>query len=163
MVYGRNIAVSVSYGNICIPYHQLKNQASLASVRIPYGHWRLFTNVHADHNMYIHLTYLFKAFLIALRSRWRRCFISMRTRIISGLRLARLSEMVSRPPEKIRSTATADPVNRTSLTDNWLEANLTYQELIEYPVQDWTSSEIHLACWTTIWQDCRNQNLHMEG
>lgn len=29
--------------------------------------------------------------------------------MVSGLRLARRREMVSRPPEKIRSTATADP------------------------------------------------------
>ncbi len=55
-VYGRNIAVSVSYGNIRIPYHQLKNQASSASVQILYGRRRPFTNVHADQKMYIHLT-----------------------------------------------------------------------------------------------------------
>ena len=32
--------------------------------------------------------------------------------MVSGLRLARPREMVSQPPEKIRSTATADPNGR---------------------------------------------------
>ena len=30
--------------------------------------------------------------------------------MVSGMRLARRKDMVSRPPEKIRSTATAEPV-----------------------------------------------------
>lgn len=37
------------------------------------------------------------------------CFASMSIRIVSGLRLARRSDMVSLPPEKIPSTATAEP------------------------------------------------------
>ena len=37
------------------------------------------------------------------------CLTSISVRIVSGWRLARRSDIVSRPPEKIRSTATAEP------------------------------------------------------
>ena len=40
------------------------------------------------------------------------CLTSMRNRIVSGLRLARRKDIVSRPPENILSTATADPVEK---------------------------------------------------
>jgi hypothetical protein len=42
----------------------------------------------------------------------KRCLTSMRTRIVFGFRLARRNEIVSLPPEKMRSTATADPMAR---------------------------------------------------
>lgn len=46
--------------------------------------------------------------------------------MVSGFRLARRSEIVSRPPEKTRSTATADPL----LTLSWLfrRIHMTYLE-----------------------------------
>lgn len=43
------------------------------------------------------------------RARINFRFTNIRILIVSGLRLARRREIVSRPPEKIRSTATADP------------------------------------------------------
>lgn len=46
---------------------------------------------------------------MALRASLRRCFTSISVRIVSGCRRERLREIVSLPPEKIRSTATADP------------------------------------------------------
>lgn len=45
----------------------------------------------------------------ATRASFNRCLTNMRTRTVSGTKLARRNEIVSRPPEKIRSTATADP------------------------------------------------------
>ncbi|SJL08022.1 uncharacterized protein ARMOST_11381 [Armillaria ostoyae] len=54
-VYGRKVAVSVGYGNIRIPYRQLKSQALSASVRIPYGRRRPFTNVHVGLGVKVNL------------------------------------------------------------------------------------------------------------
>ena len=47
--------------------------------------------------------------LTASRVSRRRCLTNMRVRIVSGFKLALRSEIVSRPPENIRSTATAEP------------------------------------------------------
>jgi hypothetical protein len=44
---------------------------------------------------------------IAVLANLRRCLTSINVRMVSGFKLARRREMVSRPPEKIRSTATA--------------------------------------------------------
>jgi hypothetical protein len=49
-------------------------------------------------------------FLMSLRASLKRCFTIMRVRIVPGCKLAHRKEMVSRPPEKMRSTATAEPV-----------------------------------------------------
>ena len=38
-----------------------------------------------------------------------RCLTSIRTRIVSGIKLAQRKEIVSLPPEKMHSTATAEP------------------------------------------------------
>src|SRR5882762_1506198 len=46
---------------------------------------------------------------IASHARQRRCFTNIRVRMVSGFKLARRSDIVSLPPEKIHSTATADP------------------------------------------------------
>jgi hypothetical protein len=50
-----------------------------------------------------------KAVLAFVRAKCNRFLTSMRIRMVSAWRLARRREMVSRPPEKIRSTATAEP------------------------------------------------------
>ncbi|KAF8064937.1 hypothetical protein FPV67DRAFT_162146 [Lyophyllum atratum] len=44
-----------------------------------------------------------------MRASLRRCLTSISTLIVSGTRLVRLNDIVSRPPENIRSTATAEP------------------------------------------------------
>ena len=54
----------------------------------------------------------------------RRCLTSIKVRIVSGLRLARCSDMVSHPPENILSTATADPVNKVSKL--WTRLTIDY-------------------------------------
>ena len=46
---------------------------------------------------------------IAPRARHRRCLTNIRVRMVSGLRLARRSEIVSRAPENMCLTATAEP------------------------------------------------------
>ncbi|KAJ7692541.1 hypothetical protein B0H17DRAFT_1133020 [Mycena rosella] len=45
----------------------------------------------------------------ARRARRSHCFTIIRVRMMSGFKLARRREMVSRPPEKLCSTATAEP------------------------------------------------------
>ncbi len=42
-------------------------------------------------------------------------FVNIKARMLSALKLARRNETVSLPPEKIRSTATADPNNTIGL------------------------------------------------
>jgi hypothetical protein len=62
----------------------------------------------------------------AVRARRSRCLTNIRVRIVSGLRFARRREIVSRLPEKIRSTATADPAQNTArkrqtlVIGNWI-------------------------------------------
>lgn len=46
---------------------------------------------------------------MASRARRKRCLTSISFRIVSGRRLALRREIVSRPPENILSTATAQP------------------------------------------------------
>ena len=53
---------------------------------------------------------MLKLFLASLRINLR--FTNIRILMVSGLRLARRRKIVSRPPEKMRSTATADPEKR---------------------------------------------------
>src|SRR5208282_5740176 len=55
---------------------------------------------------------------ISSRARISFLFTNISIRMVSGLRLARRREMVSRPPENILSTATADPVTKSVLIIN---------------------------------------------
>ena len=65
--------------------------------------------------------------LIPSRARINFLFTNMSIRIVSGLRLARRREIVSRPPENILSTATADPLTKRILIINinreWLRSS----------------------------------------
>ena len=55
------------------------------------------------------------------RANWRQCLTSIKVRIVSGWRLARHIEMVSQPPEKICSTATAEPSSIKALVSCTVE------------------------------------------
>ena len=58
---------------------------------------------------------------MAVRAKRRRCFTSIKVWMVSGLRLARRNEIISRPPEKIRSTATAEPDgNKPNQCEFWM-------------------------------------------
>jgi hypothetical protein len=49
---------------------------------------------------------------MAFRANRNLAFTNIRVLMVSAFRLARRSPIVSRPPENIRSTATADPVDK---------------------------------------------------
>lgn len=150
--YGRKALVSFGRGNIRTPYCQDENLTLSVSVRMSYGRLRSCTTVVESTKSILFMpdndevgTYSFNAALIATRSRRRRCFMIMRTRIVSGFRLERLKEIVSRPPEKMRSTATAEPISY-HLTKRRLHIIRTYLELREYHAPNETSWGNPRAC-----------------
>ena len=73
---------------------------------------------------------------MAAQVRQRHCLTSIKVQIVSGLRLAWRSDMVSQPPVNILSTATADPANK--LSKIWMITNYSIPgiERISWANQD---------------------------
>jgi hypothetical protein len=75
---------------------------------------------------------------MAARAWRRRCLTSIKVLMVSGFKLARRKEIVSRPPEKMRSTATADPVNSSQIYSKAGRHQLSVQrEKMNHPYRPW--------------------------
>ncbi len=92
--YGCKALVSFGCGNIHTPYCQDENLTLLVSVRMSYGHlWSCTTVVESTKSILFMPdndevgTYSFNAASITAHSRWRWCFIIMRTQFVSSFRL----------------------------------------------------------------------------
>ena len=62
-----------------------------------------------------------------MRASLRCCLTNMRTRIVSGIKLARRKEMVSLPPEKICSLTWKEKTQISIVSLNLSEKKNTYQ------------------------------------
>ena len=91
--------------------------------------------------------YIYNMLKIYVGFAWTTCtqlFTSISIQIVLELRLAQWREMVSQPPEKMRSTATAKPVlsQKKEISYNYL---FTHQEYIRCRKQDNINLETELT------------------
>ena len=96
-----------------------------------------------------------------MRASLRCCLTSISTLIVSGTKLARRREMVSLPPEKIRSTATAEPKwCRISLNWNLNSNSLTWDRkyIADEAIEVW---ELWTSSPTTSEGVCNARNPHV--
>ena len=91
------------------------------------------------------------------------CLTSISIWMVSGWRLAHRSDIVSWPPEKICSTATAESGECISVhaTYDWYKWKKTYQESSINLEQDSTGLETELAVLPTTREVCRHRNPHL--
>ena len=74
---------------------------------------------------------------MAVRAKRRCCLTNINVRIVSGFKLAQRKDIVSRPPEKIRSTVTAEPIvnGKKQSAADWTNGSL-------YSVHTWYGKNI---------------------
>ena len=82
--------------------------------------------------------------------------------MVSALRLAQRREMVSRPPEKTRLTATAEPRCEDDALKFCKYARMTHQVYIKCHKQGKTSLGTELVDPSTSELDCMHRNLQQE-
>ena len=89
---------------------------------------------------------------MSLRLSRKWCFKIIKVRMVEGRRLARRKEIVSRPPEKMRSTATADPsMTRQFRLQNESRRRKTHRELREHHKQAYKHLGIGRDDLPTTW------------
>jgi hypothetical protein len=120
-----------------------------------------------------------KGSFIAVLANLRCCLTSINVRMVFGFKLARHREMVSRSPEKIHSTATAEPratnqyctivSNRKYIKVDWLQSGLqtsrtgfTHELDPMFRFRFMYMPELNLH-WGRGSAPCTNQNLRFES
>ena len=116
--------------------------------------WNLY------HTETVYLCYLS---ILPTRESLTCCLTSISVQMVSGWRLACRSDIVSWPPEKIHSTATAEPGKHISVrtTYNWYKWKKTYQELSINLKQGSTGLETELTILPATGEVCRHRNPHL--